>query len=142
MPTPSLLLGESLSFNQMPYILDLIVTIMARMVGIALETPMRDRLDEFNRRSSTPKQTLIEEDADTVSQFGLVNTCIPQIIDTDSGKTLLVVAVLAQSMNRWPIYPGVLTRCLSISMALVRRLALVASVLASVIQRMYSLRWV
>jgi hypothetical protein len=39
----------------MPYIVDWIVTILARMGGIALEALMRDRLDDFNRHSSTPE---------------------------------------------------------------------------------------
>ena len=57
-PAPPLLLGESLLFNQMPYILDLIIMIMARMLGFALEHLMRYCLDEFNRASSTPKHCL------------------------------------------------------------------------------------
>jgi hypothetical protein len=36
----------------MPYIVDWIVTILARMLGIALEALM-DRLDDFNHHSST-----------------------------------------------------------------------------------------
>ncbi len=63
-------------FNEMPYILDLSVTIMARMVGIALEHLMRYRLDEFNPASSTPKQLLIEEDIQNISHYGIVITRI------------------------------------------------------------------
>ncbi len=54
-PDPPLLLYESLVFNLMAYILDLIIMIMARMVAIATEDRVRYRLDDFNHFSSTPK---------------------------------------------------------------------------------------
>jgi hypothetical protein len=45
-------------FDWMPYIMDvitMIIVISARMGGI-MEDPLRDRLDDFNRLSSTPEQ--------------------------------------------------------------------------------------
>jgi hypothetical protein len=48
-------LSGPVSFNSMPYIVGWIVTILTRMLGIVLEALMRDRLDEFNRHSSTPE---------------------------------------------------------------------------------------
>jgi len=39
----------------MPYTVGLIIMIMTRVGGIILEALMRDRLDDFNRCSSTPE---------------------------------------------------------------------------------------
>ena len=56
MSAPSTVDEWTVCFNPMPYIVDWIVTILARMGGIVLETLMRDRLDDFNRSSSTPER--------------------------------------------------------------------------------------
>lgn len=64
----------------MPYILDLIIMITARMLGIVLEDLMRDRLDDFNRCLFYPQAMLIEEDANSVSQCDGANTQAPQIL--------------------------------------------------------------
>lgn len=73
----------------MPYIVDVITVIAARMLGIAQESPMWDRLDEFKYSSSTP-ECYSSKKIETWWHNPLANANMPLPVDQSVTGVLLV----------------------------------------------------